>query len=854
MPTRKEREKEEENERKAEEKAAKKAEIAAKRAARDAEKAAKAAEKVSEVLEKVGELEEKVAEDDDSKWTADESEALVNGLKANPRGMHATEQVRWETIASTPGLGKRKEDPLQCVSHYKYLLHKLKAAKAVQRLKKKPMRNIKKEQEEAAKAKKAAAEEARLEALRKANGGRLSAEELGFFIRSGPDANRRANSNMDIQIMNVQLYGGKQELLQDATLKLVHGTKYGLVGRNGTGKSTLLHAIAERTIPMPEHIHIIHVEQEAAPSDKSALQTVLDTDAERDYLLKIEKILLEAGDQQEFDDEGNPVGKVKDTHEGIDLNEIYDRLDEIGSDEAIARAGSILGGLGFDARDQNKATKEFSGGWRMRISLAQALFMTPDLLLLDEPTNHLDVHALTWLEEFLQRWEKTVVIVSHDRGFLNDTTTATMFLHNKRLRYYGGNYDTFVKVRAEHRANEEATRANQQQREGHLKNFIQKFGQGHKKMVKQAQCRMKMLAKLQEEAVDVDFDDPYLRLNFPSATPLPPPCISVMNVSFGYEGYEILYENLDFGLDMDSRVAIVGPNGAGKSTFLKLLEGDILPTKGWCNRHTKLRLARFSQHHLESMDLEQDCVAHMKSLDNEMPLETARAYLGRFGLSGELATKPVKFLSGGQKSRLAFAELAWKQPHIMLLDEPTNHLDLETIEALAMALNNFEGGVVLVSHDERLISLVVDEIWQVKKGNMEKSPPEPGYVRVFNGSFEEYKEKLRKEFEGGSLLTNKKKQDKREKEANERAEKRGGVGIGATDNTSKKPEEPVKPAGKITLERRAVGDQPEKRVVEAPTVAESNPASVTSTQGGYVPPHLRNKAPPADVKDAWDDD
>jgi len=849
--TRKEREKEEEAERKAEEKAAKKAELAAKRAARDAEKAAKLAEKAvgsSDGAPSVTKTDDDGEKDEDA-WTADESEALVDGLRANPRGMHDTEQKRWETIAGGAGLEKRT-DALACVEHYRYLLRKLKAAKAVQKLKKKPMRNVKKEQEEAARAKRAAAEARRLEELRVANGGRLSAEELGFFIRSGPDANRRANSNMDIQINGVQLYGGKQELLQDAVLKLVHGTKYGLVGRNGTGKSTLLHAISERRIPMPEHIHIIHVEQEAAPSDKSALQTVLDTDEERNYLLEIERILLEAGDNAEFDDEGVPIGKVKESHEGIDLNEVYDRLDEIGSDEAVARAGAILGGLGFDAADQAKATKEFSGGWRMRISLAQALFMTPDLLLLDEPTNHLDVHALTWLEEFLQRWEKTVVIVSHDRGFLNDTTTATMFLHNKRLRYYGGNYDTFVKVRSEHRANEEATQRNQAQREGHLKNFIQKFGQGHKKMVKQAQCRMKMLAKLQEEKVDVDYDDPYLRLNFPSATPLPPPCISVMNVSFGYEGYQTLYEGLDFGLDMDSRVAIVGPNGAGKSTFLKLLEGDILPTKGWVNRHTKLRLARFSQHHLESMDLEQDCVAHMKSLDNEMPLETARAYLGRFGLSGELATKPVKFLSGGQKSRLAFAELAWKQPHIMLLDEPTNHLDLETIEALAMALNNFEGGVVLVSHDERLISLVVDEIWQVKKGDMLCVPPQPGYVRVFNGSFEEYKEKLRKEFDGGSLLTNKKKKEKAEKEARERAEKRAG----ATHKTPAEAEKakkavnaPAKPAGEITLERRG-GDAPPARVVEPPS------KGMTGSTGGYVPPHLRNVAPPEGVKDAWDDD
>jgi len=490
-----------------------------------------------------------------------------------------------------------------------------------------------------------------------------------------------------------------QELLTDATLKLVFGTKYGLVGRNGTGKSTLLHAIADRQVKLPPHIHIIHVEQEAAPSFRSALQTVLDTDEERAYLLTVEAALMSSD-------------PPKDTHEGIDLNEVYERLDEIGSDEAVARAGGILGGLGFDAEMQLRPTREFSGGWRMRISLAQALFMTPDLLLLDEPTNHLDVHALTWLEEFLQKWEKTVVIVSHDRGFLNDTTTATMFLHMKKLRYYGGNYDTFVKVRSEHRQNEAATQSNLAQREGHIKKFIEKFGQGHQKMVKQAQCRMKMLAKLQEEKTDVDYDDPYLRLNFPSATPLPPPCISVMNAAFGYEGYETLYEGLDFGLDMDSRVAIVGPNGAGKSTFLKLLEGDILPTKGWVNRHIKLRLARFSQHHLETMDMEKDCVAHMKTLDAEMPLETARAYLGKFGLSGELATKAIKFLSGGQKSRLAFAELAWRQPHIMLLDEPTNHLDLETIEALAMALNKFEGGVVLVSHDERLISLVVDEIWQ----------------------------------------------------------------------------------------------------------------------------------------------
>ena len=276
--TRKEREKEEELERKAEEKAAKKAEIAAKRAARDAEKAAKAAEKLEETLDlgaskrgenvNSGDVDD-AASNEHNGWTPDESEALVKGVRAHPRDpeTYRSEKHRWETLVNaTEGLETKRDDVLRCVRHYRALLEKLKIARAVAKLRKKPMRNIKREQEEAMRVKKEAAEKKRLEALRIANGGRLSAEELGFFIRSGPDANRRANANMDIQIDGVQLYGGKQELLRDAVLKLVHGVKYGLVGRNGTGKSTLLHAIADRTLPMPEHVHIIHVEQEAAAS------------------------------------------------------------------------------------------------------------------------------------------------------------------------------------------------------------------------------------------------------------------------------------------------------------------------------------------------------------------------------------------------------------------------------------------------------------------------------------------------------------------------------------------------------------------------------------------------------------
>ena len=758
----------------------------------------------------------------------------------------------WESIVEADRgqeLIKTKYTALECVRKYREIVLRCKRGKELfllREAKRKAKANVvkrgqaknrthlqqKKELEEKALKKKREKEEQMKRERIEANGGRLSAEDLGFFIRSGPTAERRVNSNMDISITNIQLYGGTQELISDGTLKLVNGTKYGLVGRNGCGKSTLLRAIAEGMIPIPSHLHVIHVEQEASPDTRSALQTVLDTDKERAYLLDLETKMLDQN---------------LDIIDGIDLNEVYERLDEISSDDAEARAGSILGGLGFDAADQQKATQDFSGGWRMRIALAAALFMQPDLLLLDEPTNHLDVHALTWLEEFLRRWEKTVVIVSHDRGFLNECTTATAFLHHQKLRYYGGSYDTFLKVRADNRANEESTSKTQENREKHLKQFIQRFGQGHAKMVKQAQCRMKMLARLQEERVEVDTDDPYLRINFPSASRLPPPLVSVMGVSFGYDGYETLYENLDFGLDMDSRVAIVGPNGAGKSTFLKLVEGDILPTKGWINRNTRLRLARFSQHHLETMDAENDSVNHMKRLDSEMPLEEARAYLGRFGLSGELATKPIKFLSGGQKSRLAFAELAWKQPHILLLDEPTNHLDLETIESLAMALNNFEGGVVLVSHDERLISLVVDEIWCVTKGDMTCNPPKPGHVKVFQGTFEEYKAKLRKKFDGGSLLTAKKKQEAKERK--EAAAKNNSIAEEALVAPSNRP-----PVGTLVKDTTFV-QHPEtpSMMTESATTFKKPDVVVESNVGEYIPPHLRKREDQDKIDSAFDD-
>ena len=656
---------------------------------------------------------------------------------------------------------------------------------------------------------------------------RPTADELGFFIRTGPDANVRKHANMDIHASSVQLFAGSRELLSSAELRLVHGVKYGLVGRNGVGKSTLLRAIDERIIDVPSFIHIIHVEQEIIGDDTTAVQSVVGADKERAWLLNKEKELLEK------DDDDIPEGAVN-------LNEVYERLDEVDADGAIARAAAILTGLGFDHEMQETPTKAFSGGWRMRIALAQALFMEPDLLLLDEPTNHLDVHALTWLEEFLRTWEKCVIVVSHDRGFLNNATTATMHMHRKRLAYYGGSYDTFMKVRSEHRANQESTAKEQGRRASHLKQFIARFGQGHRKMVRQAQCRMKKLAKLQEEMVEVDTDDPYLRLEFPSAAALPPPCISVIGASFGYTDDKILYEKLDFGVDCDSRVAVVGPNGAGKSTFLKLLDGEIVPVDGWINRHTKLRLARFSQHQVEVLDLDVDSVTHMRRLGGEeMSVETARRYLGKFGLSGDLATQPINHLSGGQKSRLAFAELAWKQPHILLLDEPTNHLDIETIESLAMALNRFDGGVILVSHDERLIELVADELWVVHKGDGVTA----GHVEVFNGSFEEYRNRLRDDVRNGKI-SSKKDTSKSAGAKKEKKEKKKDEVVVVARNSPEAPRAapvpeapPAAPAPEAPLTGAADGAWGDEDADDDAPPVKAAPVS----KGAYVPPHLRNR-------------
>ncbi|KAG2286926.1 hypothetical protein Bca4012_031686 [Brassica carinata] len=543
----------------------------------------------------------------------------------------------------------------------------------------------------------------------------------------------------DITVESFSVSVRGKELLKNATVKISHGKKYGLVGSNGTGKSTLLKLLAWRKIPVPKNIDVLYVEQEVVADEKTALQVVVSA---KEELVKLRE---EAEALQNSDDDC-----------GEKLVELYERLQVLGSDAAEAKASKILAGLGFTKEMQVRATESFSGGWRMRISLARALFVQPTLLLLDEPTNHLDLRAVLWLEEYLCLWKKTLVVVSHDRDFLNTVCTDIIQLHDQKLHLYRGNYDDFE------------TGYEQRRKEMNKKFEI------HEKQVKAAkrsgdraqQEKVKDKAKLavkkeaskrkaKGKAVDEDGPAPEapkkdkgysVEFHFPEPTKLTPPLLQLLEVSFCYpDRPDFKLSDVDVGIDMGTRVAIVGPNGAGKSTLLNLLAGDLVPTEGEVGRSQKLRIGRYSQHFVDLLTMDETPVEYLLRLHPNprqegsatTPEEAVRAKLGKFGLPSDNHKTSITNLSGGQKARVVFASISMSKPHILLLDEPTNHLDMQSIDALADALDEFSGGVVLVSHDSRLISRVCEDeeksqIWVV----------EDGTVSFFDGTFEEYKEEL----------------------------------------------------------------------------------------------------------------
>ncbi|XP_014091496.1 ATP-binding cassette sub-family F member 2 [Bactrocera oleae] len=502
----------------------------------------------------------------------------------------------------------------------------------------------------------------------------------------------------DVKIANFSITFFGSELLQDTMLELNCGRRYGVIGLNGCGKSSLLAALGKREVPIPDHIDIFHLTREIPASTKTALQCVMEVDEER---IKLEKLAEELAMSDEDDAQEQ-------------LIDIYERLDDMSADQAEAKAARILHGLGFDKEMQQKQAKDFSGGWRMRIALARALFVKPHLLLLDEPTNHLDLDACVWLEEELKEYKRILVLISHSQDFLNGVCTNIIHMTKKRLKYYTGNYEAFVRTRMELLENQMKQYNWEQDQIAHMKNYIARFGHGSAKLARQAQSKEKTLAKMVAQGLTEKVtDDKVLNFYFPSCGTVPPPVIMVQNVSFRYnETTPWIYKNLEFGIDLDTRLALVGPNGAGKSTLLKLLYGDLVPTSGMIRKNSHLRIARYHQHLHELLDLDVSPLEYMmREFPDVKEKEEMRKIIGRYGLTGRQQVCPIRQLSDGQRCRVVFAWLAWQVPHLLLLDEPTNHLDMETIDALADAINDFDGGMVLVSHDFRLINQVAEEIW-----------------------------------------------------------------------------------------------------------------------------------------------
>jgi ATP-binding cassette subfamily F protein 2 len=529
-------------------------------------------------------------------------------------------------------------------------------------------------------------------------------------------------TSKDVKITSTSLVFHGRVLVTDSTLELSYGRRYGLLGENGCGKSTILKAIAAREFPIPNHIDIYLLNEGAPPSDLGALDWVVrEAELELERLDKLaEKLLEEEGPE-------SPV-----------LIDLYDHMDKMDPTTFSTRASLILTGLGFNKKTIQKKTKDMSGGWRMRVALAKALFVKPSLLLLDDPTAHLDLEACVWLEEYLKKWERTLVLVSHSMDFLNGVCTTMIDMRGKLLLYYGGNYDSYHKTRAEQDTNQMKAYHKQQDEIQHIKKFIASAGT-YANLVKQAKSRQKILDKMEADGfIQPVATERVFTFRFADVEKLPPPVLSFDNVTFSYSGdpADDLYRNLELGFDMDSRTALVGPNGVGKSTLLRLMTGKLSPTGGSVTRHTHLKLGLYSQHSAEQLDLTKSALDFVrdKYKEKSQDYQYWRQQLGRYGLSGESQTALMGTLSEGQKSRIVFALLAIDGPNMLLLDEPTNGLDIPTIDSLADAINAFEGGCVVVSHDFRLLDKIAKQILVCENKT----------IQTWDGTIGEYKNYLRK--------------------------------------------------------------------------------------------------------------
>ena len=501
-----------------------------------------------------------------------------------------------------------------------------------------------------------------------------------------------------LKIENISYAVAGRPLLEEATAVIPEGHKVGIVGRNGTGKTTLFRlirgelALEGGQITLPSRARIGGVAQEVPGNEVSLIDTVLAADTERAALLA------------EAETASDPAR----------IADVQTRLSDIDAWGAEARAATILRGLGFTPEEQLMPCSAFSGGWRMRVALAAVLFSAPDLLLLDEPTNYLDLEGALWLESYLAKYPHTVLVISHDRGLLNRAVGAILHLEDRKLTLYQGGYDRFAETRAARLAVAEAELRKQDARRAHLQSFVDRFRYKASK-AKQAQSRLKMIEKM--KVITTPQEAALRAFSFPEPEELSPPIINLESASVGY-GEKPVLGQMTLRIDQDDRIALLGRNGEGKSTLSKLLAGKLAPMGGRVTRATKLRVGFFAQHQVEELHLDETPIDHVRRLRPAEPIAKLRARLGGFGIGAEQAETEVGRLSGGQKARLSLMLATIDAPHLLILDEPTNHLDIESREALVEALTAFSGAVILVSHDMHLLSLVADRLWLVKDGRV----------------------------------------------------------------------------------------------------------------------------------------
>ena len=514
-----------------------------------------------------------------------------------------------------------------------------------------------------------------------------------------------------LKFTNLAVRRGGRQLFSGVTLTIERGYKVGITGVNGCGKSSLLALLRqefvadEGHIAMPPNLSMAYVAQELPATSKTALEYVLDGDAE---LRSIQQELQRAHERGD----GHALGKW------------YDRLEAIDAYTAESRAIKIMQGLGFQIPDIRKPAGQFSGGWRMRLNLAQALICRSDLLLLDEPTNHLDLDAIFWLEAWLLQYTGTLLLISHDRDFLDHVTDHIVHIDQQTAKLYRGNYSSFEKQRADHLAQQQAFYEKQQQQVAHMAKFIERFRAKATK-AKQAQSRIKALQRM-ELVAKAHVDSPFY-FHFAKPEKLPTHLLQLEEAAAGYDGH-MIFEKVDLAILAGDRIGLLGRNGAGKSTFIKLLAGELPPVQGKVERARHVKIGYFAQHQLEQLDPHASALLHLQRLDPKVSEQDARNYLGSFNFMSDRVLEPVALFSGGEKARLVLALLIYQKPALLLLDEPTNHLDMDMRLALSLALQDYEGAVVIISHDRYMLQSVADRFLLVDSGR----------VTPFDGNLEDY--------------------------------------------------------------------------------------------------------------------